>query len=124
MKIKNLILTLTSLLVLTTCSDDDIRDTSYLNNVEAPSNVSLLFNVTQDNTGFITMTPSGEGAMKFDVYFGDGTQEPAKLEPGEVNSNVYDEGTYTVKSIATGINGLTTEVEQTLVVSFQAPQNL
>ena len=124
MKRINLILTLISLAVLTTCSDDDIRDTSYLNNVEAPTNVSLLFSVTQDNTGLVTMTPSGEGAMIFNVFFGDGTQAPVKLEPGELTSNVYEEGTYTVKTIATGLNGLKTEVEQPLVVSFQAPQNL
>ncbi len=123
MKRINLILTLLSVFILTTCSDDD-RDTNYLSNVEAPTDVSLLFNVTQDNTGLVTMTPSGEGAMIFEVFFGDDTEGSVQLEPGEIVSNVYQEGTYTVRTIATGVNGLTTEVEQQLVVSFQAPQNL
>jgi subtilisin-like proprotein convertase family protein len=58
------------------------------------------------------------------VYYGDSTTTPVTVEQGKSTSHVYAEGTYTVKIVATGINGLTTEVTQTLVVSLRAPENL
>lgn len=120
--IKNLI---TCLLVLAYlgCTVDE-RGVSFINNVPAPSNVAVAFIVTQDNTGFVTMTPSGDGATSFKVFFGDGSGTSVDLSPGESAENTYEEGSYEVRVIATGINGLTTELIQPLVVSFQAPQNL
>jgi hypothetical protein len=46
------------------------------------------------------------------------------FSPGEVTENIYEEGIYTVRTIATGLNGKQTEVEQILEVSFNPPQNL
>jgi hypothetical protein len=72
----------------------------------------------------VTITPNAVGATKFDIAFGDGTNNGVELEVGQTVDNVYAEGTYTLGVTATGVNGLTTQVDQQLVVSFEAPQNL
>ena len=38
-----------------------------LNNVQAPSALAMAFDVTQDNTGLVTITPTAEGAASFDI---------------------------------------------------------
>ena len=57
------------ILALTTCSDDE-KDLNFISNVEAPSDLAMLFQVTQDNTGLVTITPTAQGAIGFDIYFG------------------------------------------------------
>ncbi|WP_370392495.1 hypothetical protein [uncultured Winogradskyella sp.] len=111
------------LTVLMACSEDE-RDIDFINDVEAPSDVSILFVPTTDNSGLVTLIPSGTGASFFDVFFTENTQNPVRLGAGEVTQNIYEEGTYTVKTIATGVTGKQTVVEQTLNVSFIPPQNL
>ena len=122
---KNIRLILASffLIAFLGCEEDE-RGTQFLDNAAAPSEVGLQFRTTQDNSGLVTITPTAVGATQFDIFFGDGTDSSINLDPGQSVDNVYPEGTYTVTAIATSINGLTTELEQQLVVSFQAPQNL
>ena len=47
-----------SLIVLTLfgCTSDD-DNTDFVNQIEAPTNVSASVRVTQDNTGLVTITP-------------------------------------------------------------------
>lgn len=122
---KNIRLILVSFLLIAFlgCEEDE-RGTQFVNNADAPSDVSLQFRTTQDNSGLVTITPTAVGATQFEIDLGDGTVNTISLEPGESVDNVYAEGTYTVGVTATSINGLITQVEQQLVVSFQAPQNL
>lgn len=106
------------------CSEDEFGNTDFIEKVTAPVNVSALFQVTQDNTGLVTITPTAEGATSFDVYFGDDTPNPVSVKHGENVQHTYPEGTYQVKLVAKGITGLKTEVTQDLTVSFKAPENL
>ncbi len=108
---------------LTTCSDD-VTDLSFVSKVKAPTELAMLFQVTQDNTGLVTITPTAEGAVSFDVSFGDDTVEPESLENGQNIAHTYAEGTYTVNAVAYGITGLETTLSQELVISFEAPSNL
>jgi len=105
------------------CEEDD-NDFGFLDSATAPTNVAALFEVTPDNSGLVTITPSGEGASTFKVYLGDGTIEPVELKRGENVQHTYLEGSYTIKIEGFGITGLMTEVIQELVVSFRAPENL
>ncbi|WP_298895027.1 hypothetical protein [uncultured Psychroserpens sp.] len=105
------------------CTDDD-NDTNFVNNLPAPTNISLLSVVTPDNSGLVTLTPSGEGAAKFDLEFGDNTGSSGELNPGESVQHTYAEGSYDVIVTATGLNGKVTTVTQTIIVAFLAPQNL
>ena len=107
------------------CTVDGIDDdTSLFNSLGAPTNVTAFYNITQDNSGLVTITPNGESVVSFDIYYGDGTLTPATVVPGKSTSHIYAEGTYTVKIIATSVKGLKTEVTQSLVVSLKAPENL
>ncbi|OYU79431.1 MAG: hypothetical protein CFE23_14115 [Flavobacterium sp. BFFFF1] len=104
-------------------SDNDVIDN--VDSAEAPSEMSALFTITQDNTGKVTIYPNSKGATLYDVYFGDGTAEPAHMTPdqGGMEHN-YAEGTYEVRIVAYGINGESTEFTKPLTVTFFAPENL
>ena len=108
------------------CTVDGIDDdTSFIDTAVAPTNVAAFYNITQDNTGLVTITPAGEGAVSYDIYYGDSASaNPAYVLQGKSTSHIYKEGTYTVKIIAFGITGLRTEATQSLVVSLKAPENL
>ena len=106
------------------CTEEDFGSTQFVSTAIPPTNVSAFFGVTQDNTGLVTITPNAEGAIKYDVYFGDDTTEPVNLKQGENIAHTYSEGTYDVKIVAYGLTGLKTEATKQLVVSFKAPENL
>ena len=118
---------LSAILIVTTiwsCTDEDFGSLDFLSTANAPTNVAAFFNVTQDNTGTVTITPNGEGALSYEVYFEESTTEPAKVKQGGSVTHVYAEGNYTVKLVAIGITGLKAETTLPLVVSFKAPENL
>jgi hypothetical protein len=124
-KIKFILSLVALMAVAISCSIEGISDdTSSLSSVASPSDVVGFYNVTQDNTGLVTITPNGKDAVSFDIYYGDQTSSPVNVEQGKSTSHNYAEGTYTVKIVAIGITGLKTEVTQSLVVSFKAPENL
>ena len=100
------------------------RDLDFVNNADAPTNTAVAFRVTQDNTGLVTLTPNAEGAIKFEIDFGDGTGSSGELAIGESIDHVYAEGEYTVNLKSIAINGKETLSSHQLVVSFQPPQNV
>ncbi|PXX98062.1 hypothetical protein DF185_17185 [Marinifilum breve] len=104
------------------CETDE--DNLYsLDYIGAPTNVEAVFDITQDNSGLVSITPNAEGAQEFIIDFGDGS-ETETYKPGDVAEHVYTEGVYSVKIIATSINGKTSEFVQELNVTFKAPENL
>ena len=104
------------------CNEED--NLSFLDTIPAPSNVSAVFNITQDNTGLVTIFPTAEGATSFDIYFGDTTTDPGNIKQGNNLEHIYAEGSYEVKIVASNLKGDTAEITKQLVVSFKAPQNL
>lgn len=109
--------------VVFACQTD--KDTLYsLDYIPAPANVSAVFDITQDNTGLVSIVPNADGAQKFEIDFGDGTGSPAECRPGEIVKHNFAEGVYSVTITAYGITGLTTEFVQELNVSYKAPENL
>lgn len=108
--------------VAVSCNEDDNID--FVDDISAPTNVSAAVSVTQDNTGVVTIVPLGEGVTKFDLNYGDDSEADVDISPGSSLDHTYEEGTYEIVVTAYALNGLTTEVTQTVEVSFQAPQNL
>lgn len=106
------------------CEEDGFGDTDFVKNITAPTNVTAAVSVTQDNTGMVTITPLAEGAVSYNVSFGDGSEEVTEITPGNGIEHVYEEGTYEATITAVSLNGLTTIVTQSVVVSFKAPENL
>jgi len=123
-KLKNIYKTIAVLLFIAACTDTDVRELSFLDSMSAPTNLEMLFNITQDNTGAATITPNADGASTFDVYFGDATPDPLRIPNGENAQHVYAEGTYDVKLVAYNTKGDATELIKPIVVSFRAPENL
>lgn len=99
-------------------------DTSFVNTATDPAAVSALATITQDNTGKVTLTPRGDGATRYEVYFGDGTAQPAIVNAGSSVIHIYKEGIYKVKVVGIGLTGKKTENIQEINVSFRSPENL
>jgi hypothetical protein len=110
------------LFIISACTEE--RNLDFLDTVQPPTNVEAMYNITQDNSGLVTITPIAEGATLFDIYFGDATAEPENVEAGSYVQHTYAEGSYQVKVVAYNIKGDTSETTQDLMVSFKAPENL
>ena len=121
-KLNNLYKALLVLFIVSACTDE--RELDFLDTIAPPSNISVSYDITQDNTGLVTITPTADGAVSFDVHFGDNTPNPESIAQGESVQHNYAEGTYEVKIVAYNLKGDKVEHTQQLIVSFQAPQNL
>ena len=106
------------------CKKENYDDISFVNTATASGKLSALFDITQDNTGLVTITPNGEGIVTFDIYYGHGAATPVKVAPGKNTQHQYPEGVYTVKIVGYNAAGVATEATQSLTVSFKAPENL
>lgn len=112
------------LLVVTGCKPENNDDLSFLTSAEKADKLSAMFDITQDNTGNVTITPNGEGAVSYDIYYGDGTAQPAKVAAGKNTTHKYAEGVFNVRIVGYNVTGQTTEATKSLTVSFRAPENL
>lgn len=121
MKNLKLILSLFALILFLGCSDEN-NDVD-LDGVNAPSNISALTTITQDNSGNVTFLPRGEGVTQFEIYFGDATTAPVYVNPGSTITHKYKEGKFQAKIVGVTINGKKTETIQEVTVSFLAPTN-
>ena len=126
MKKIQFIISLFIITILLGCTNDS-NDVN-LDELAAPSSISALMTIKQDNSGKVTITPRGENVSQYEVYFGDGTTEPAIVNPGASVTHTYPENPvnepFQVRIIGMTINGKTTEVIQPLEVSFLAPTDL
>lgn len=113
-----------TIFLLSSCSKDIFNDTSFIDGAAVSSKLAALYDITQDNTGLVTITPMGEAVGSFDITYGDATTTVVTLLPGKNTTHTYAEGVYKVKIVGHNINGKTTEVTQDLTVSFRAPENL
>jgi hypothetical protein len=112
------------LVIVLGCKKELNDDISFLDTDSAPAKLSALFDITQDNTGLVTITPNGEGLSFYEIYYGDATTAPAKVVPGKNTQHIYAEGIYNVKIVGHSITGKITETIKQLTVSFRAPENL
>ena len=127
MNMKNIYKILSSIFIiffLVGCDEDFSDNNEFAKNIAPPSNVSASFDITQDNTGLVTITPTGEGAISFVIDYGDGSPVSSSIKSGGNVKHTFKEGTHTIKVTATGLNNLTTTADVSLIVSFNAPENL
>ena len=110
--------------MVTGCKKDTNDNVAFASSVNMPSKLKVLFDITQDNTGVVTITPNGEGVASFDIYYGDGTTNPGKVIAGNNITHVYGEGLFKVRVVGHSITGQTSEATQDLTVSFRTPENL
>ena len=106
------------------CVEEIENNIDFVETIQAPTNVSAMISITQDNTGVVTITPTGEGVVSYTVDFGDGSDSSDSVNPGNSVVNTYPEGTYEAIITAVGLNGEVTETVVSVVVSYSAPENL
>lgn len=125
MKLKNLAFAIITLIALFIgCKKTVNDDLSLVPTGVNPSKLEMLFTITQDNTGLVTILPNGEAAATYEVYFGDATTTPAIVTAGKSVNHIYAEGTYTVKLVGIDVTGKRTEYTKQLTVTYKAPENL
>lgn len=124
MKKIKFILSLVALMALAiSCSIEGISDDTSLPGAGS-GNVNKVFDISNDNSGNVKITPTGDGATSFAVEYGHGTDGAVTVAPGESTTHAYPEGDYTVKVTAISISGSTTEQTFPLKVVYRAPENL
>jgi len=101
------------------------QDLSFLNSISS-ANLDKIFDITDDNSGNVTITPLGEGVTSFTVNYGHGTgvEGSAVVSPGNSTTHSYPEGTYTVTIVANDLGGKSTTTTYPLTVTYRAPENL
>jgi hypothetical protein len=102
--------------------DDDL---SFLNSATTANN-NKIFDITNDNSGKVTITPTGEGYSSYVVNYGHGTGAGASavVMPGNRTTHTYPEGTYTVTIVSKSISGQETSATYPLQVTYRAPENV
>jgi hypothetical protein len=121
-RIKNISVYVLLVLLATACITD--KDELYsFGYITAPENVSAVFDITQDNTGLVSILPNAEGAQKFKISFGDSSAE-TEINAGAVARHNYAEGKFVVTITAVGITGLESKYSPEITVSYKAPENL
>ena len=121
--IKNLVVLFFATIAFVSCDDDEVS--FALQDVSAPTNLDAIFDIAQDDSGSVSVTPTGIGASTFEIYFGDEENEtPTEAAPGETVTNVYAEGEYTLRVVGIGATGLTSELSRIVVISFTPPSDL
>lgn len=115
------------LLLAAGCTKEDgiDNDLSFLGTASS-SALSKIFDISNDNSGNVKITPLGTGASWFTVQFGHGTgaAASANVEPGASVVHAYPEGTYTVTIISYDITGKGTTSTYPLTLTYRAPENL
>lgn len=108
-----------------TVKDGIDKDLSFLNTA-ASGNVNKIFDISNDNSGKVKITPTGEGVTSFLVGFGHGTGSAATatVVPGANTIHTYPEGSYTVSITATDIAGKQTTTTYPLQLTYRAPENI
>ena len=106
------------------CVDENESNADFVASITEPANISALVSITQDNTGLVTITPTGEGVVSFHVDYGDGSDISDSINPGNSTQHTYMEGSYEAVITGTALDGSTAQGTVTVVVSFIAPENL
>lgn len=121
------ILSIISILSLVQCTEQDgiDTDTSFVS-AATSGNLNKIFDISNDNSGDVRITPLGDGFTTATINFGHGTgaAASAKVSPGVSAKYSYPEGDYNVVIDYFDIAGKKTSVSHPLKVTYRAPENL
>lgn len=101
------------------------QDLSFLGTVNSAT-PNKIFDISNDNSGNVKITPLGEGFTTFTINFGHGTgaASSANVLPGASATHSYPEGSYTVSILSYDIAGISTTNTYPLTVTYRAPESL
>lgn len=118
-----IIITFSMGLGLLSCTKTDTGSTDFLTTVAKPDRLNALFEITQDNSGSVTITPGGQGAAYYRIYMPEDAASFVKVSPGSSYTRSYKEGTYNVRVEGVSLSGSVAEVIKPLTVTFRQPEN-
>lgn len=100
-------------------------DTSFLNTATVGT-TGKIFDISNDNSGNVTITPTGEGVSSYVVKYGhgSGTSAEATVKPGYSTTHAYPEGSYTVTIVSKSLSGAESSATYPLQVTYRAPENV
>jgi hypothetical protein len=98
------------------------KDLSFMNSVNS-ANLDKIFDISNDNSGIVKITPIGDGVVSYNVNFGHGTGTAGSttVAPGVPAFHTYPEGSYIVTIDATDLAGKITTNTYPLTVTYRAP---
>ncbi|MCE1199108.1 MAG: PKD domain-containing protein [Marinilabiliales bacterium] len=115
------------LLAVVGCTDKEgiDNDVSFLSTATS-ANLGKIFDISNDNSGKVKITPIGEGISSSVVSFGHGSgaSASATVLTGGSTIHAYPEGNYTVTIVSTDIAGKTVTNTYPLTVTYRAPENI
>jgi hypothetical protein len=115
------------MMALTGCTKEDgIDDDLSFLNTAASSDAKKIFDISNDNSGNVRITPLGTGVSSFTVNFGHGTGAGASavVMPGYSTTHSYPEGSYTVVIDSKDLAGKVTSASYPLALTYRAPENV
>lgn len=96
-------------------------DLSSLNS-PTTANFNKIFEVSDNNSGTVKISPTGDGFSTYTIQFGDG--ESTTINNGSVATHHYPEGSYTVTITSYDLAGHGTTTSYPLDIVYRAPENL
>jgi len=115
------------LFVAMSCTQKDgiDKDLTFLDTAVS-GNINKIFDISNDNSGKVTITPTGDGVTSSVISFGHGTGTGASatVVPGTSATHVYPEGDYTVSIVSSDIAGHQTTATYPLKVTYRVPEKL
>src|SRR4030095_16154756 len=127
MKKSSIIFSLLVLLATTIgCDKEGVdQDLSFLNSATV-ANAGKIFDISNDNSGNVRITPTAQGASSFVVNFGHGTGAGASaaVSPGASVIHSYPEGSYTVTIVSKSAAGQESSASYPLQVTYRAPEDI
>jgi hypothetical protein len=126
MKKIQILLSLFLVLIAAGCSKDGIDDDLSFLSSASSTNVTKVFEISNDNSGIVKITPSGQGVSSYTILFGDsnGGVSSQTISPGQTAIHAYPEGSYTVSIIAYDIAGDSSITTYPLSLTYRVPENL
>lgn len=120
-KMKNLLWLAAMLLLVSIYSCE--RDDGPALITAPPTNLSANVDITQDDSGVVTVTPSADNAKIFEINWGDGSSIQT-IAAGFSAQHTYAEGSYNIIITARNDGDDAAEIVQPIMVSFTPPSNL
>jgi hypothetical protein len=109
-------------LMIFSCDTYEENSLDFVSDINAPSNVDFVIDISEDNQAIVKIIPFGDGLLNSTVDFGDDSELSDEITPGNFVVHDYDEeGTYDITINAKGVNGKITPFTKTVDVLYTAP---
>lgn len=103
------------------------EELTQLGDVQAPTNLDAVIEVSEDGSGIVTVMANADGAIVYHVYFGVGENEsPTVSSNGDITYVYRSSGDYTIQVVAYGPGGGASNLirDISIEVTYEPPSDL